>query len=150
MRIRLLAFATAREALGAAEFALEVPEGSTVADLPGLLQREHPDLIEIWPRLAIAVDGDLAKSDTQLEDNSEVAILPPVSGGAPSSKTFLVDGVIDTNELVAAASHPSCGAVVLFVGTVRDQNGDRAVEGITYDAYRSMAAEKLETIATDP
>jgi molybdopterin converting factor subunit 1 len=149
MRIRLLAFATAREALGAAELALEVPEGSTVTDLAELLRPEYPDLAAIWSRLAIAVDGDLVQTHEELGENSEVALLPPVSGGAPPSLTSLVDELIDTNELVATASHPSCGAVVLFVGTARSQTGTRTVESITYDAYRSMAAEKLETIATE-
>jgi len=149
MRIRLLAFATAREALGATEVTFEVPEGSTVDDLADLLRQEYPDLAEIWSRLAIAVDGVLAQSHDLLDEDSEVALLPPVSGGAPAPKTSLVDGAIDTQDLLAAAGHPSCGALVLFVGTVRDRNGDRAVEGITYDAYRSMAAEKLETIVAE-
>ena len=51
--------------------------------------------------------------------------------------------------LAATTGDPSCGAVVLFVGTVRNRHRDRRVEGITYDAYRSMAADKLESIAAN-
>lgn len=149
MKIRLLAFATARDALGQGELELEVPSGSTVADLARLLRTDYPDLAPIWSRLAVAVDGDLAQPQVELHENSEVALLPPVSGGAPQARTSLVDEVIDVKELAATAGDSSCGAVVLFVGTVRNRNLDRQVEGITYDAYRSMAAPKLESIAAD-
>lgn len=149
MKIRLLAFATAREALGCGELEVEVPVGSTVADLARLLREEYPEVAPIWSRLAVAVDGDLAQAQSELREGSEVALLPPVSGGAPESRTRLVDQDIDVDRLAAAASHPSCGAVVLFVGTVRNRHRDRHVEGITYDAYRSMAVAKLEAIATD-
>lgn len=149
MKIRLLAFATAREALGRGELELEVPDGSTVADLARLLRTDYPDLTPTWPRLAVAVDGDLAQPDVELHENSEVALLPPVSGGASEARTTLVDDVIDVTRLAATAGDPSCGAVVLFVGTVRSQHRNRRVEGITYDAYRPMAARKLEAIAID-
>lgn len=149
MKIRLLAFATARDALGQGELELEVPSGSTVADLARLLRTGYPDLAPIWSRLAVAVDGDLAQPQVELHENSEVALLPPVSGGAPQSRTSLVDEVIDVHGLAATVGDPSCGAVVLFVGTVRNRNRNRQVEGITYDAYRSMASHKLESIATD-
>lgn len=149
MRIRLLAFATAKEALGHGELDFEVPDGTTVSDLADLLRPAYPDLASIWSRLAIAVDGDLAQPQTPLQENSEVALLPPVSGGAPEARTSLVEEVIDVPRLAGEASHPSCGAVVLFVGTVRNRHLDRTVVGITYDAYRSMATRKLEAIAVD-
>jgi molybdopterin synthase catalytic subunit len=149
MRIRLLAFATARDALGRGELELEVPGGTTVADLAPLLQAEYPDLAPLWSRLAVAVDGDLAQPQKELHEDSEVALLPPVSGGAPQPRATLVEETIDVTRLAATTGHPSCGAIVLFVGTVRDRHRDRQVEGITNDAYRSMAARKLETIAAD-
>lgn len=149
MKIRLLAFATVKEALGQGELELEVPEGTTIADLASLLEAEYPDLKSLWPRLAVAVDGDLAQPQAQLQDGSEVALLPPVSGGAPQPRATLVDQVIEVTRLAATAGHSSCGAVVLFVGTVRDRNRQRPVEGITYDAYRPMAARKLEAIAAE-
>lgn len=149
MKIRLLAFATAQEALGQSELELEVPSGSRVADLAGILQAEYPDLTTLWPRLAVAVDGELTRADHKLEDDCEVALLPPVSGGTPRPRTELVDETIDVSGLMAAVSRPSDGAVVLFVGMVRNHHRDREVEGITYEAYRPMAAQKLESIASD-
>lgn len=81
MRLRLLAFATAGDALGASETSLELPDGSTVGDLRAALGRSHPAMAPLWPRLAVAVDGALVGDDAPLRDGAEVALLPPVSGG---------------------------------------------------------------------
>jgi molybdopterin synthase catalytic subunit/molybdopterin converting factor small subunit len=149
MKIRLLAFATARQALNGGELELDVEVGCTVEDLAGHLRASYPDLDAIWPRLAIAVDGELVDAHTPLSEGSEVALLPPVSGGSGHDRAWLVDGEIDLPALADAAADPSCGAVLLFVGNVRDRHQDKEVARITYDAYRAMARSKLETIATD-
>jgi molybdopterin converting factor subunit 1 len=81
LRIRLLAFATAADALGAKECDFELPSPGTVADLRRSLATSYPALAPFGGRLAIAVDGDLARDDVPLADGAEVALLPPVSGG---------------------------------------------------------------------
>ena len=81
MRIRLLAFATAAQALGAAESEVEVPDGATVGELARLLGDRHPELAARAARLAFAVDGELARPERALREGCEVALLPPVSGG---------------------------------------------------------------------
>lgn len=81
MRIRLLAFATAAQALGAAESEVEVPDGATVGTLARLLGERYPPLGEAAARLAFAVDGELARPERALAEGCEVALLPPVSGG---------------------------------------------------------------------
>jgi molybdopterin converting factor subunit 1 len=81
VRIRLLAFATASQALGAAESTLELSDGSTVGDLRRALAARSPELDRRLPTLAVAVDGELASDARPLADRSEVALLPPVSGG---------------------------------------------------------------------
>jgi molybdopterin synthase catalytic subunit len=64
-------------------------------------------------------------------------------------KTGLVDQPIDVAALLAAVAAPERGAVVLFLGTVRDRQAGRGVERITYTAYRALAARVLATIAAD-
>lgn len=81
MKVRLLAFATASDALGASECEFELPSPGTVADLRSLLAERFPALAPLGRGLAIAVDGDLARDDFPLRDGVEVALLPPVSGG---------------------------------------------------------------------
>ncbi len=81
MRLRLLAFATAADALGANETGFEIGDGATVGDLRAALNHAHPGLEPLWPRLAVAIDGVLAADSTPLHEDAEVALLPPVSGG---------------------------------------------------------------------
>jgi molybdopterin converting factor small subunit len=81
MRIRLLAFATAADALGARESELELPEAATVAVLRARLLARAPALAPLGSRLAIAVDGALADDGAPVPPGAEVALLPPVSGG---------------------------------------------------------------------
>jgi molybdopterin synthase catalytic subunit len=147
MRIRLLAFASAGEALGATETEIEMPEGSRVSDLRDRLDREHPKLGPLWPRLAVAVDGRIAGLDEPLADGVEVALLPPVSGGSPPS--LLVDGPIDVDAVVEQVAGPERGAVVVFLGTVRNHHAGRQVEKLTYSAYRRMAENALIRIMAE-
>jgi molybdopterin synthase catalytic subunit/molybdopterin converting factor small subunit len=147
MKVRLLAFATAGDALGATELEMELPDGSRVADLRDRLDRDHPALGPLWPRLAIAVDGRIAGPDAPLAEGVEVALLPPVSGG--SGRTGLVEGEIDVDAAVRSVEDPGFGAVVTFLGTVRNHHAGRAVEKLTYTAYRRMAADTLARIASE-
>jgi molybdopterin synthase catalytic subunit len=61
----------------------------------------------------------------------------------------LVREPIDASALVASVSRPSNGAVLLFIGVVRDVNDGREVSGIEYSAYEPMAARELADIATE-
>lgn len=81
MKIRLLAFATAAQALGASEVERELPDGADVADLRRLLAAESTALAACLERSAVAVDGAVATASTRLAPGCEVALLPPVSGG---------------------------------------------------------------------
>jgi len=150
MKIRLLAFATAADALGTGETDLELPDGSRISDLRALLDGKHPGLVPLWPRLAVAIDGRIVPQDTPLKDGAEVALLPPVSGGSGEPlRAELTNGPIDTAQAVAAVSGPDRGAVVIFLGTVRDHHAGRPVEKLTYSAYRSMALEGLRRVVAD-
>jgi len=81
MKVHVLAFAQAREALGSSRLEIELPEGSRVSDALAMLERRSDGLAPLRPHLAIAVDETLARSDEALRDGCELALLPPVSGG---------------------------------------------------------------------
>jgi molybdopterin synthase catalytic subunit len=53
---------------------------------------------------------------------------------------------LDVAALVAEVQHPAAGATVLFVGTVREVNDGRAVTGIDYTAYETMAGRELRAV----
>lgn len=80
MRVRLLLFASYAEALGRAEQALDLPAGSTVADILARL-RQDPAANRLPPSPLVAVNQKYAKPDTVLHDGDEVALVPPVAGG---------------------------------------------------------------------
>ncbi len=155
MKIRLLAFATASDALGTEEREVEVAEGFTVEDLQRWLGEQYPALAPLWPKLAIAVDGEICSRQRVLTEGCEVALLPPVSGGCEPScdteppRAALVDEPIDVAALTATASGPGRGAVVLFLGTVRDHHGGRSVLAIDYSGYRPMALGRLQRIVDE-
>jgi molybdopterin synthase catalytic subunit len=64
-------------------------------------------------------------------------------------RTAIVDHVIDAASLVAEVGASKNGATLLFLGTVRDVNDGRAVTGIEYSAYRSMAEREMAAIVTE-
>lgn len=64
-------------------------------------------------------------------------------------RVAIVRSPLDPSALLAEVAASANGALVLFVGTVREINEGRAVEGIEYTAYESMAARELDTIAAE-
>jgi molybdopterin synthase catalytic subunit/molybdopterin converting factor small subunit len=151
MKVHVLAFASAGDALGRNELDVEVPPGSDLGLLLGLLETGYPQLGPLWSRLAVAVDGRLADRAQPLREGCEVALLPPVSGGTPEPATAtaaveLVDGPLLPAAIQARVSGPTRGAVLLFVGTVRDSHGGEAIAKLTYAAYRPMALAALTRI----
>lgn len=150
----MLSFATALDAVGSAETEHDLPDGSTVGDLVERLTAAHPGLEALWPRLAVAVDGEVAGDRTvTLHDGAEVALLPPVSGGLCAAGTGrLREGPVDAETVSAvraAIEDARKGAVVVFVGNVRNSFGGRPVERITYSAYPAMAERRLERIVNE-
>jgi molybdopterin synthase catalytic subunit len=73
----VLLFAAARDAAGQERLAVELPEGSRVADLALAL----PQLAAILPRCRIAVNHEFADAERALNPGDEIAVIPPVSGG---------------------------------------------------------------------
>ena len=147
MKIRVLAFAGVREILGTAELEVELAEGAGLPELRTHLGALHPEMARYWGRLAMAVDGHLGEGAPALEEGSEVALLPPVSGG--NTGATLVDGPIDIDHIASRVATDGRGAVLTFQGTVRDSHDGRRVTHLVYDAYRPMAQEALGRIARE-
>src|SRR5687768_143161 len=85
MNVSVRLFAILRERAGRDSVELELPEGSRVADAMAALERE-PGLADVLPRLpvAMAVNREYAEAGTALAAGDELALIPPVSGGAPT------------------------------------------------------------------
>ncbi|WP_242338919.1 MULTISPECIES: molybdopterin converting factor subunit 1 [unclassified Anaeromyxobacter] len=146
MAIQILYFAGAREAAGASRETLERAPAS-VAELRRALEAAHPALARILPRCRIAVDQEFAPDDAPLRDGAEVAIVPPVSGGAPRFQ--VVDRPLTLAEVVDAVSGPGRGGVVTFTGAVRGESHGKRVVRLEYEAYAPMAERKLAEIGAE-
>src|SRR5581483_10763849 len=75
-------FALARERVGRPEVRIELPEPATVADLRAALASQWPDIAPLWSRVLIAVDSEYAADDATITPDSQIAVIPPVSGGS--------------------------------------------------------------------
>ena len=64
-------------------------------------------------------------------------------------RTAMTRRPLDPTSLLREVASIGNGASILFVGTVRDVNDGRAVSGMEYAAYESMAARELESIVTE-
>jgi len=148
MKVSVVGFAGVREIVGS-EFELDLPEGSTVAELSAELERRFPELLPYRGRIAVAIDGQLGNSESPLAEGVEVALLPPVSGGSHENPVELVHGPISIDAVGTRVAHPGAGAVVTFNGTVRNHHQGRRVTHLTYDAYEVMALEVLHRIVTE-
>jgi molybdopterin converting factor subunit 1 len=84
MICRVQLFARARDLAGTSVVAVELPPGSIVADLRQQLAVQVPALAGLLERSALAVDAEFAPDTQPLRPESEIALLPPVSGGACS------------------------------------------------------------------
>jgi molybdopterin converting factor subunit 1 len=81
MIVRVQLFAVARELAGGRELAVEVPEGATIADIRAAMQVAAPRLVEVLGHCRFALDNEFANNDSTVSGNSELAVIPPVSGG---------------------------------------------------------------------
>ncbi len=146
MAVRVLYFAGARDAAGTARETLAAAP-PTVGALRRVLETAHPALARVLPRCRIAVDEEFAEDDAPLRDGVEVAVVPPVSGGA---RLFaVVDRPLALAEVVDAVSGAGRGGIVTFTGTVRDATRGRRVVRLEYEAYAPMAERKLAEIGAE-
>ena len=146
MRVTIRYFAAARERAGVSSETLELRQAATAAEALAAACARHPALQPVAQRLRLAVDQEFATPEHELRDGSEVALIPPVSGGAAPHRigpAALVPEV-PLREVASA----DCGAVVSFVGTVRATNQGKRVVRLEYEAYPEMALRIFEQIAT--
>ncbi len=75
-------FAGYRDKVGASDVALDLPDGASLGALAREMVRLHPSLISEPGDLVAAVNQEFRDHDHALAEGDEVALIPPVSGGA--------------------------------------------------------------------
>lgn len=146
MLISVRAFASYREAIGQRLIPLDIAFGSTPAQVWDLLRARYPRLGTLPTPLAYAVNDEYVPPDTVLRERDELVLVPPVSGGGAVE---LVENPIDIPALLDRAKHPQAGAVVLFLGTVRDNREGQRVHHLEYEAYHVVALREMERVAAE-
>jgi molybdopterin synthase catalytic subunit len=144
MTVSVRLFAILRERAGTDSVEIELPEGATVGDAferlaaaPGL-----GELVERMP-LRMAVNREYAGDATKIGPGDELAVIPPISGGAPESprtRASVTEEPLDAGELSRWVGDPGAGAIVAFQGVTRE------VASLDYEAYREMAEERMAGI----
>jgi molybdopterin synthase catalytic subunit/molybdopterin converting factor small subunit len=157
MRARVLFFGILKEVVGHAAEDAEFPEGS---DLRAVFERyaaRFPQIRQMAASIVVARNQEFAALSAALSDGDEVALLPPVSGGADAPFEIAEGGhyfaltceTIDTRSLVARAQSGAEGAVVTFEGTVRNNTKGRSTLCLDYDCYKPMALKTMAQIGRE-
>jgi MoaE-MoaD fusion protein len=162
MVVRVRLFAQLRERAGASELELELPDGARVRD--ALAAPAVASLAEGLP-LVLAVNREYAGEDAPLAPDDELALIPPVSGGAGDAEAAgtgpvsgdeaasavaasaphvaLREGPLSLDALVERVRDPRAGALVTFCGVTRE------VPSLEYEAYAEMALEQTRAIVAE-
>jgi MoaE-MoaD fusion protein len=138
MEVTVRLFAMLRERAGASELTLELPDGARVEDALA----ELSDLAAGLP-LVMAVNREYAESERVLDPGDELALIPPVSGGATIPWARVTDEPLSLDAVAERVRDPRAGAVVTFQGVTRE------VGRLDYEAYVEMAEERLAEIVRD-
>jgi MoaE-MoaD fusion protein len=138
VRVTVRLFAGLRERAGWAQ--RELTHVERLADVWDKL-----DLGEEPPGLLYAVNREYADKTRELADGDEVALIPPVSGGAfrLSGEPLSLESVVDE------VRSDEAGAIATFVGTTRVRSRDRTVTHLDYEAYEGMAETVMAEIAAE-
>jgi len=155
MRVRVLFFGMLKDLIGRSTDVVELPAGACVNDLLTHYGEATPRMTAYFSSLAVSVNQEYVLRDAVLQENDEVGLLPPVSGGLGQETTTvarhtrLVHESIEAVEIVDRLKQPSDGAVTVFDGIVRDNSRGRRTLFLDYEGYEPMAERELEKLATD-
>ena len=162
IRVQVLFFGAARDATGHDKIEIELETSSRAADAFARVVALHPDLRRFGRSLLLAVNQEYAPGEREIHDGDELAIFPPVSGGAGaeeriaetpvcesnSSRDFfeLTTAAIDVGTIARRVVLPECGATVSLDGYAREWTHGRRTLYLVYEAYAPMALSEMQRL----
>ena len=144
MRVRVLLFASLREAVGEKSLDLELRDSATIADLLAQLEAEHRAFAGHRGHVLVARNEERVPLATPLREGDEIALLPPVSGGA--ERAWVDAAPLSLDALIAEVTGPAMGGVVTFTGIVRNHARGETIDHLEYEAYPPMAEKEMRKI----
>ncbi len=155
INIKVRLFAAFKEIIGKSQLDLQIPEGSSVKDVIAVIEETYPAVKKIVQISKYAVNMEYIDAGKKLIDGDEITIIMPVSGGVCSgseSETCIYVEItgekIDTAKVLDFVSDTSAGSVLLFNGTVRDNDDGKPVEYLYYESYEEMAVKEIKKLIT--
>src|SRR4051812_1771543 len=150
VKISVRLFAGLRQRAGGSHVEVELPEGAVVGDLLAAMGATPVGALQPG-QCVVAINREYAPASAPVGPDDEVALIPPVSGGAgpasgaagPVRALRVTAEPLDVAALSAAVRDPRAGAVVLFEGVTRE------VPQLDYEAYEEMALERLRAIGEE-
>ena len=173
MRVRVLFFGILRDLIGCSEQELELPEDARLETVFDHYASQFPRVREMSDSIVLARNEEFAARDGVLADGDEVALMPPVSGGAGDDAASagaaagtqtapwlasaedergfyaLTSDPIDVEELKRRTAASSVGAVLTFEGVVRDNSSGRRTRYLDYDCYRPLALRTMRELGRE-
>jgi molybdopterin converting factor subunit 1 len=154
MRIRVLYFAVFREKLGREEDVLALADRSCVRDAITALAARHDAIAKLRGRFRVAVNQDFAGDDRELTDGDELALIPPVAGGADETAprgrhVQLLATPLSLERCIAAVAGAGMGGIATFTGMVRRHSRGVAVHHLEYEAYGEMAVREMTRLCDE-
>ena len=177
--VTVLFFGAARDAVGQGEVNFVLKGRPTAATALAILLEEFPGLKRFGRSLLFAVNQEYAATDREVRDGDELAVFPPVSGGAdeapenagpvntgtagvspastsnatlsPNKRDFfeVTTNPIDVGSVARRVVVPECGATVTLDGYAREWTNGRRTLYLDYEAYAPMAVRELERLGRE-
>lgn len=157
MELEIRLFATLKARAGRDRIMVTTSESATVQAVLDAMGTQYPELAVAIPTSLVAVNHNFASPQTPVHHGDEIAVFPPVSGGAkgfPHPTYFSVTAdPLDVDFVHAQITAPDVGAIVSFTGFVRGRTEKEGLPAETlfleYEAYTNMAEAKMSLIAKE-
>lgn len=151
MKIQVRYFAVFRERLGRDTEVVDLPDGSDVAAALARLAETHDAVARLAGRFRCAVNQTMVDADAVLRDGDELALIPPVAGGAGDRErhAVIVEEPPSLDRCLAHVGSRGAGGLVTFTGVVRDRSRGHDVERLEYEAYREMAEKVMRELCEE-
>jgi molybdopterin converting factor subunit 1 len=151
MKIRVLYFAVFREQIGREDDVVALAPGSRVRDAIAALAQRHPPIARLRGKFRVAVNQDFSDDERELADGDELALIPPVAGGAeaPARHVQLLATPLSLDRCIAAVGGAGMGGIVTFTGMVRRHSHGALIDHLEYEAYGMMAVREMTRLCDE-
>ncbi|MHB1697072.1 MAG: molybdenum cofactor biosynthesis protein [bacterium] len=151
INVQVRLFAAFKEIIGKNQLDLQIPDGSSVKDVIAIIGETYPGVKEVLMISKYAVNMEYDDTARKLLEGDEITVIMPVSGGvaAVSENNVYIEITsenIDAGKVLNFVSDYSAGSVLLFNGTVRDNDEGKPVKYLFYEAYEEMAVKEIKKL----